>query len=116
MREIREVRATEQMEEVIEDVDIRELWPNEARDFTPWLAQNLGLLGEKLGMHLELVSQEEPVGPYYLDILAKDVNSDALVAIENQLEWTDRHTSRTVAHLRGGVRCVRGCVGRIRVQ
>ena len=76
-------------EEMIEDVDVREFWPNEARDFTPWLAKNMGLLGEKLGMELELVSQEEPVGPYYLDILAKDVNDGGLVAIENQLEWSD---------------------------
>lgn len=79
----------EELEEVIEDFDVRDLWPNEARDFTPWLAKNLGLLGEKLGMELELVSQEEPVGAFFLDILAKDVNSGALVAIENQLEWTD---------------------------
>ena len=28
----------------IEEVDIREIWPNEARDFTPWLAKNLSVL------------------------------------------------------------------------
>ena len=76
-------------EEMAEEVDIRERWPNEAQDFTPWVAQNLGLLGDKLGMQLELVSQEEPMGPFYLDILAKDVSDGTLVAIENQLEWSD---------------------------
>ena len=81
----------EELEEVTEDVNVRELWPYEDRDFTPWLANNLDILGKELGMELEFVSLEEPVGPFYLDILAKDANSGALVAIENQLEWTD-HT------------------------
>ena len=76
-------------EEMTEEVDVRELWPDEARDFTPRLAQNLDLLGDELGMELELVSQEESVGRFYLDILTKDVNSGTLVAIENQLEWSD---------------------------
>ena len=76
---------------MVEEVDVRERWPSEAQDFTPWLAENLGLLGEEIGLKLEFVSMEEPVGPFSLDILARDVNSSALVAIENQLEWTD-HT------------------------
>ena len=35
--------------------------------------------------------REKPVGPLYLDILAKKAGTDVLVAIENQLEWTDTH-------------------------
>ena len=65
------------------------MWPNEALDFTPWLAENLDLLGEELGLELELLAQEVPVGPYRLDILAKETGTDAKVAIENQLEWSD---------------------------
>ena len=86
----REAEVSGSEEEMVE-VDVRERWPNEAQDFTPWLAKNLGLLGEEIGLKLEFVSMEEPVGPYSLDILARDVDSGALVAIENQLEWTD-HT------------------------
>ena len=78
-------------EEVTEEVDVRELWPREDRDFTPWLAKNLDILGDEIGLKLEFISMEEPIGPFSLDILARDVNSGGLVAIENQLEWTD-HT------------------------
>ncbi len=59
---------------------------------TPWLAERLDLLGEELGLTLEKVGQEVPVGPYFLDILAKahgEDGGDVLVAIENQLEWSD---------------------------
>ena len=60
-------------------------------DFTPWLADNLDLLGEELGIELEFVQREKPVGPFFLDILAKKAGTDVKVAIENQLEWTDTH-------------------------
>ena len=75
----------------IERVDLREAWPNEAQNFTPWLAENIGQLGEALGMDLEVQQTEAPVGGYYLDILATDLNSNRPVIIENQLGATD-HT------------------------
>ena len=78
-------------EEEIKQADVRTKWEHEAHDFTPWLAQNLHLLGNLLGMKLELEQMEVPVGPYFLDILAKEADEDVLVAIENQLEETDLH-------------------------
>ena len=75
----------------IKKVDIREVWPNEAADFTPWLAENLATLGKALGLDLEFQAQEAPVGGYSLDILARDVQSGRPVVIENQLGQTD-HT------------------------
>ncbi len=41
----------------LERVDLRDIWVTEASDFTPWLAQkeNLDILGETLGIDLELV-------------------------------------------------------------
>ena len=74
----------------IEKVDIRSIWPNEASDFTPWLAENLSALGEALGLDLELESREAPVGGYSLDVLARDGNGRPVI-IENQLGPTD-HT------------------------
>ena len=78
-------------EDGIEQVDVRTKWEHEAHKFTPWLAENLHLLGDATGMKLETVGTEVPVGPFSLDILAKDADKDVLVAIENQLEETDLH-------------------------
>ena len=70
-------------------VEVRTLWPHESLNFTPWLAKNLHLLGKVLDMKLEPVQTEVPVGPYFLDILAREANEGVMVAIENQLEETD---------------------------
>lgn len=77
----------------LEKVDLRAVWNNEASDFTPWLAQeeNLALLGETIGLDLELEAREKPVGPYRADILCKDTLTDAWVLIENQIERTDHN-------------------------
>ena len=60
-------------------VDLREAWVSEASGFTPWLAEpdNLVLLGDALGLELELEAQEKAVGPFRADILCKDIGSDA---------------------------------------
>ena len=77
----------------LERVNLREQWPDEAVDFTPWLAdeENLALLGETLCIELELEAQEKSVGPFRADILCKDTVSGAWVLIENQLEKTDHN-------------------------
>jgi hypothetical protein len=38
----------------IKPVDIRDMWPNEATDFTPWLVDNIDRLGQALGMEIEV--------------------------------------------------------------
>ena len=83
-------------------MDVRTVWAHEALDFTPWLAQNLDLLGEELDLKLDLIGREHPVGPFFLDILARDTETDALVAIENQLEWTDfNHLGQLLTYATG---------------
>lgn len=75
-------------------VNLRDCWQNEASDFTPWLAkeENIALLADALGLNeLEVVSQEEHVGPFRADILCKDPGTDKFVLIENQLEKTDHN-------------------------
>lgn len=73
----------------LESVQLRKYWQDEARDFTPWLAkdENLTLLGEAIGMSLELIATEQYVGPFRADIIARD--EDIEVIIENQLDATD---------------------------
>lgn len=70
------------------EVPLRELWKNEAQDFTPWLEANPDQLGALLGMELEFV-REQSVGLFSLDLLGRDKNSDQLVIVENQLDRSD---------------------------
>ena len=79
----------------LQPVELRKAWPNEAQDFTPWVAEEetLALLGEVLGMELELKDQEVNVGSFRADILCEDIlcenEADSKVVIENQLNETD---------------------------
>ena len=75
----------------ITNMDPRIVWPNETGDFTPWLAEHADLLGEALGLDIEITGREVAVGPFSLDLLGRDVVGERVVAIENQLGQTD-HT------------------------
>ena len=88
----------------LERVPPRDWWTDEARDFTPWLAaeDNLALLGSTIGVDLELQDQEVSVGPFRADVLCRDVATDALVLVENQLERTDhRHLGQLFTYAAG---------------
>lgn len=71
--------------------NLREVWESEDGFFTPWLAkeENLKLLGDTIGIELELEAQEQNVGPFRADILCKDTMTNNWVLIENQIEKTD---------------------------
>ena len=73
----------------LKKVPLRKIWKNEAYDFTPWLAENLEIIGEATGLDLEFEAKEVSVGPFSADILAKDSGSDKYIVIENQLEKTN---------------------------
>ncbi len=86
----------------IKSVDIRELWPNEARDFTPWLADNIDRLSNALGMDLEVTAREAAVGDFSLDLLAKDLGSGRPVVIENQFGDTNHdHLGKIITYAAG---------------
>jgi Domain of unknown function (DUF4268) len=88
----------------LERVELRNIWLSEPSDFTPWLVlkENLDILGETLGLDLELEARERPVGPFRADILCKDIGTDRWVLIENQLERTDHiHLGQLLTYASG---------------
>ena len=80
-----------QLADLKREYDLRTVWPNEAYDFTPWLENNLNLLGEAIGVDLCFRERESAVGKFSLDILASEEGTDNTVVIENQLE-SSNHT------------------------
>lgn len=88
----------------LEKVELREIWANEASDFTQWLAQpeNMQLLGETIGIEIADARTEFPVGSYRVDILARDAVTDRSIVIENQLEATNHdHLGKVVTYAAG---------------
>ena len=82
--------------------DLRGLWKNEALDFTPWLAENIDILDEELGLDLEVLETESPVGGFKADIYAIDKISNKSVIIENQLEDTNHeHLGKLITYASG---------------
>ena len=90
-----------------ERVPLREAWPTEDGNFTPWLAQpeNVALLGEALNIELEVEVVEHWVGPFRADILARaadDANeTEHRVIIENQVGRTNHgHLGQILTYCR----------------
>ncbi|WP_084793826.1 DUF4268 domain-containing protein [Actinokineospora bangkokensis] len=80
---------------------VREVWPDEAVDFTPWLAENIDVLSDAIGLPLTVVAQEVAVGEFRLDIHAVDADGQAVV-IENQLGPSDHsHLGQLLVYASG---------------
>jgi hypothetical protein len=91
-----------------EKVRVRDAWPDEARNFTPWLSTDgLELLSDEIGVGLQLIKCEHQIGRYSLDILASELGEDAtspdrLVVIENQFGSTDHdHLGKLITYAAG---------------
>ena len=88
----------------LKKVDLREAWKHEALDFTNWLAkeENLSLLGEEIGLEIDLLEKEANVGSYRVDILAEECGTDRKIVIENQLEYTNHgHLGQLITYASG---------------
>jgi len=81
--------------------DPREVWLSESGDFTPWLAENIDVLADALGMSLTVIATEVIVGDFRLDIHAEDSDGRTVV-IENQLQHTDHgHLGQCLVYASG---------------
>lgn len=82
--------------------DLREVWPHEAHDFTPWLAKNIDVLSETVGIDILIDETESSVGDFNVDIFATDADTGKKVIIENQLEETDHdHLGKLITYASG---------------
>jgi hypothetical protein len=88
-----------------ERVPLKEAWPSEDGNFTPWLAQarTISLLGDALNLELEVEAVEHWVGSFRADILARAIDeTDHRVIIENQFGRTNHgHLGQILTYLAG---------------
>lgn len=87
----------------LKKVPLRDVWQNEAADFTKWLAreENLSMLGDAIGIDLEPIETESSVGSFSADIYAKTAD-DRKVIVENQLEDSDHdHLGKIITYASG---------------
>lgn len=89
---------------LVEIKDLREIWSNEATDFTPWLAneENIRLLSDTLGIEIEIEERESSVGSFNVDIYGQEVGTGKKIIIENQLEDTNHdHLGKLMTYAAG---------------
>lgn len=86
----------------LKPVPLRDVWRDEARDLTPWLADNLDSLSEALGIDLELEGTEVRVGPFSADLLLRDANTGKRVVVENMMINTNHdHLGKLITYAAG---------------
>lgn len=84
--------------------DLRSVWPHEASDFTPWLAQekNIEYLANVIGLEITVEEKESSIGEFSADILAKETGTNRRIIIENQLENTNHdHLGKIITYAAG---------------
>lgn len=85
-------------------VPLRDVWKNEARDFSRWLAtkDGISLLSEAVGFEIEPTETESAVGKYSLDVLGKVAGTEQTVVIENQIEDSNHdHLGKLITYAAG---------------
>lgn len=82
--------------------DPKQLWPREVDDFVPWLVAHVDELGEQLGMRLEVVGTEVPIGGLRADLVVRDA-AGRRVIVEAQFGPSDhQHLGQIVTYACAG--------------
>lgn len=84
--------------------DLRNIWPHEALDFTPWLAkeENISILADAIGLDITVEEEEASVGDFSVDIFASETGTGRKIIIENQLEDTNHdHLGKLITYASG---------------
>ena len=85
-----------------EITDLRSVWSHEALNFTPWVAENVDLLADAVGLDITVDETESSVGDFNVDIYASETGTDRKIIIENQLEDTDHdHLGKLITYASG---------------
>lgn len=88
----------------LERVPLRDVWDDEAQNFTPWLKAHIDVLNEvleheEIDIYLTEVNIEQEAGDFSVDMVAKTDSGD-IVIIENQLEQSDHdHLGKIITYL-----------------
>ena len=85
-----------------EITDLRSVWSHEALNFTHWVAENVDLLADAVGLDITVDETESSVGDFNVDIYASETGTDRKIIIENQLEDTDHdHLGKLITYASG---------------
>ncbi len=84
--------------------DLREVWPHEALDFTPWLAKEKqsDTACRRGRTEITVDETESKVGDFNVDIFATETGTERRIIIENQLEDTNHdHLGKLITYASG---------------
>ena len=77
---------------------LKQLFPHEEYDFSPWLASHEKILSDIIGDTVRLHKTETHIGDFYIDITMKDSNNK-IVPIENQFGTSDHaHLGKVISY------------------
>lgn len=83
----------------LERMELRKVWSNEATKFTPWLQENITVLGQALDISFSSVEREMSTGNFNADLLAETETGETVI-IESQYGRSDHdHLGKVLTYL-----------------
>ena len=83
----------------IKRLSIKDAFPQEDKNLTPWLCNNIDVVGEAINLTLVSPQREKSTGNFSVDIIAETESGDKVV-IENQFGYSDHdHLGKIITYL-----------------